>query len=354
MHMKRPVLVTLSVAVMLSASACSSSSSSTKEVVEGSTITLVTHDSFAVSDGILDAFTKASGIKVTVAKGKDAGVMVNEAVLTKGKPVGDVLWGTDNTLLSRAVKEKIFRPYKSPELGKLDKAAVDLVPGGEATPVDRGDVCINTDTAYFAAKNLPAPTTLDDLADPRYKDLFVAPSAATSSPGLAFLLATVAKYGPDKYVDYWKKLRANGVKIVDGWTTAYTVDFSGSSGKGTRPIVVSYGSSPPSEVTDPAATTAPTAVMESSCFRQVEFAGILAGTKHPLAAQKLIDFLLTDAFQADMPGQMYVFPARIDVLVPDAWAKFAVLPKSPLVVSPADIANNRDKWIKQWNDAVLG
>ena len=354
MDMSKPLSFTLGLAMLLGASACSSSSSASKEVVEGATITLVTHDSFAVSDGILDTFTKQTGIKVVVAKGKDAGVMVNEAVLTKGKPTGDVLWGTDNTLLSRAVKEKIFLPYKSPELGKLDPAAVALVPGNEATPVDLGDVCINTDTAYFAGKNLAVPTTLDDLADPKYKDLFVVPSAATSSPGLAFMLATVAKYGPDKYIDYWKKLRANGVKIVDGWTTAYTVDFSGSSGKGSRPIVVSYGSSPPVEVTDPAAAAAPTAVMESSCFRQVEFAGILAGTKHPLAAQKLIDFLLTDAFQADMPGQMYVFPARTDVKVPDAWAKFAVLPKKPLSVTPADIAANRDKWIKQWNDAVLG
>jgi thiamine transport system substrate-binding protein len=354
MDMKRHAFVTLGLALALGASACGSTSTGAKEVVEGATITLVTHDSFAVSDGVLDAFTKQSGIKVTVAKGKDAGVMVNEAVLTKGKPVGDVLWGTDNTLLSRAVKEKIFVPYKSPELGTLNPAAVALVPGNEATPVDLGDVCINTDTAYFAGKNLAVPSSLDDLADPKYKDLFVVPSAATSSPGLAFMLATVAKYGPDKYVDYWKKLRANGVKIVDGWTTAYTVDFSGSSGKGSRPIVVSYGSSPPSEVSDPAATTSPTAVMESSCFRQVEFVGILAGTKHRLAAQKLIDFLLTDAFQADMPGQMYVFPARTETKVPDAWAKFAVLPKTPLVVAPADIATNRDKWIKQWNDAVLG
>jgi thiamine transport system substrate-binding protein len=354
MDMKRHAFVTLGLAFALGASACSSTSSGTKEVVEGATITLVTHDSFAVTDGVLEAFTKQSGIKVTVAKGKDAGVMVNEAVLTKGKPLGDVMWGTDNTLLSRAAKEKIFVPYKSPELGKLNPAAVALVPGNEATPVDLGDVCINTDTAYFTGKNLAVPTSLDDLADPKYKDLFVAPSAATSSPGLAFMLATVAKYGPDKYVDYWKKLRANGVKIVDGWTTAYTVDFSGSSGKGSRPIVVSYGSSPPAEVTDPAATSAPTAVMESSCFRQVEFVGILAGTKHRLAAQKLIDFLLTDAFQADMPGQMYVFPARTDTKVPDAWTKFAVLPKTPLLVSPADIAANRDKWIKQWNDAVLG
>jgi thiamine transport system substrate-binding protein len=352
--MKRHAFVTLSLALALGASACDATSTGAKEVVEGATITLFTHDSFAVSDGLLDAFTKQSGIKVTVAKGKDAGVMVNEAVLTKGKPVGDVMWGADNTLLSRAVKEKIFVPYKSPELGKLNPAAVALVPGNEATPVDLGDVCVNTDTAYFSAKNLSVPTTLEDLADPKYKDLFVVPSAATSSPGLAFLLATVAKFGPDKYVDYWKKLRANGVKIVDGWTTAYTVDFSGSSGKGSRPIVVSYGSSPPSEVTDQAATTAPTAVMEASCFRQVEFAGILAGTKHPLAAQKLIDYLVTDAFQADMPGQMYVFPVRTDTKVPEAWAKFALLPKDPLGVSPSDIATNRDKWIKQWNDAVLG
>ena len=349
--MKRRLFGSLAMAVAVTA--CGSTSA-TSEVVKGSTITLVTHDSFAVSDGLIEKFTKESGITVVVAKGKDAGVMVNEAVLTKGRPTGDVLWGTDNTLLSRAIKEKIFVPYTSPELGKLDATAASLVPGHEATPVDLGDVCINTDTAFFKAKNLPVPTSLDDLADPKYKDMLVVPSASTSSPGLAFMLATQAKYGPNKFVDYWKKLRANGLKVVDGWTTAYTVDFSGSSGKGDRPIVVSYGSSPPAEVTDPAATLAPTAVMESSCFRQVEFAGILAGTKHPLAAQKLIDFLVSETFQADMPAQMYVYPARTGVAVPETWSRFAVLAKSPLTVSPADIATNRDTWIKQWNDAVFG
>jgi thiamine transport system substrate-binding protein len=348
--MKRPLA--LAVIASLAVAGCSSSTS-TKAA--GQTVTLLTHEAFAVSDGVFDAFTAKTGIKVVVAKGADAAVVLNTAILTNGKPEGDVLWGVDNTLLSRAVDKGVFVPYKSGALADTDPAALALVPKHELTPVDRGDVCVNVDTEWFAKNGIATPTKLADLAEPTYKGLTVVQNPSTSSPGLAFLFATVAAYG-DSWTDYWKKLRANDVKVVDGWTTAYQTEFTRIKG-GTRPIVVSYGTSPVAEVpadADPATTKSPTAVLTDSCFRQVEFVGLLKGAKHAASAQKLIDFLVGDTFQADMPMQMFVFPIRPSVPLPKVFTDYAVLPKTPLTVDPKTIEANREAWLKTWNDTVLG
>jgi thiamine transport system substrate-binding protein len=344
----------LAVAASLVVAGCSSSSS--KGATDaGTTVTLLTHDSFAATDGIFDAFTAKTGIKVVVAKGADAAVVLNSAILTSGKPEGDALWGVDNTLLSRAVDKGVFTPYKSGALADTDPAALALVAKHELTPVDRGDVCVNVDTEWFAKNGIAAPTKLADLAAPVYKGLAVVENPSTSSPGLAFLFATVAAYG-DSWTGYWKQLRANDVKVVDGWTTAYQTDFTRAKG-GTRPIVVSYGSSPVAEVApdaDPATTKSPTAVLADSCFRQVEFVGVLKGAKHAAAAQKLIDYLISDTFQADMPLNMYVFPIRPSVPLPKVFTDYAVLPAKPLTVDPKTIESKREAWLKTWNDTVLG
>jgi thiamine transport system substrate-binding protein len=250
----------------------------------------------------------------------------------------------------------VFTPHKPPsEVDDVDPSALALVPGKDAVPVDRGDVCVNVDRGWFEAKGMTPPMKLADLTDPKYKGLLVVQNPTTSSPGLAFLLATVAAFGEDGWGDYWKKLRANDVKVVDSWTTAYQSEFTRAQG-GTRPIVVSYGTSPVAEVpegADPATAVAATDIITDSCFRQVEFAGILRGTKKEAAAGKLIDFMLSDEFQADMPLNMFVFPIRSSVAVPPIFAKVAVLPATPLSVLPASIDANRETWLKTWSTIML-
>jgi thiamine transport system substrate-binding protein len=349
---RRLALGVAALAVALVATACSSDGKADGP----EKLTLVTHDSFAVGPGVLEQFTAATGIAVDVAKGQDAGVVLNRAILTKDHPEGDVLWGVDNTLLSRAVREGVFQPYRSPALADLDPQAVALVPGNEATPVDYSDVCVNIDSGWFSAKGVAPPATLDDLADPAYRGRLVVPNPATSSTGLAFLLATVARYGDPGYLDYWKRLRQNDVEVVEGWTQAYDVEFSGSSGKGPKPLVVSYASSPPAEVVfapDPKPSTAPTTSMTDGCFHQVEFAGILKGTKHEAAARQLVDFLVSRPFQEDMPLNMFVFPVLRDAALPAEFTSFAVVPAQPLSLPPADIDANRERWIAEWTNAVL-
>lgn len=318
-------------------------------------LTLLAYDSFTPTEGIFDAFTEETGIAVEVVTGGDAGELVAKAVLTAGEPEGDVLWGVDNTLMSRAIAGEVFVPHTSAHVDDLDGAALALVPDEMLTPVDTGDVCVNYDKAWFANRGIAPPATFADLAKPTYKGLLVVQNPNTSSPGLAFLLATIAEFGDTDWPTFWSSLRDNDVKVVDGWTEAYTVEFSGSSGKGGRPLVVSYASSPPAEVvySDPPVTTPPTGVIEATCFRQVEFAGVLRGTEHPRAAGLLVDYLSGPAFQADLPLTLFVNPANTTVDLPQVYTDFAATPATPLTMEPAAIEANRTEWLEVWRASAL-
>lgn len=345
---------------LVTLSACGSSDSgSDNSDAESKTVTLVSHNSWAVSKGVLAAFEKQSGYKVKVLEDGDAGQAVNKAILTKDNPQGDVFFGVDNTLLSRALDNDLFQSYEAKGSDQiLPEFRVDQ-DTHRVTPVDTGDICVNYDKAYFSEHELAPPTSYDDLIKPAYKNLLVTENASTSSPGLGFLLGTAAKYGDDGWQDYWKKLKANGVKVVDGWEQAYNEEFSGSAGgkkaKADRPLVVSYASSPPAEViyADPKPTSAPTGVADGTCFRQVEYAGLLNNAGNTEGGKALLDFLLTKTFQDDMPLNMFVYPVREGAQVPEEFTEYGPQAKNPETLDPAKIAGNRDDWVKSWTSLVL-
>jgi thiamine transport system substrate-binding protein len=351
-------LLSLILAAAFTLTACAVPGVNTQTAMPSSpiTLTVMTHDSFAVSEEVAQAFEAANNAKLVFLKSGDAGAALNKAILSKDAPLADVFYGVDNTFLSRALQADIYQPYGSPLLADIpDQFKLD--PQNRALPVDYGDVCINYDKAYFAEHDLPVPQTLEDLTKAKYKGLLVIENPATSSPGLAFMLATVAHFGPDKFIDYWKQLRQNGVVVVDGWETAYYTNFSGSSGHGPQPMVVSYGSSPPAEVIYAVAPLqdAPTAsiIGPDTCFRQIEFVGILKGTQHLTLAQKFVDFMLSKQFQEDMPLQMFVYPVNPDAKLPDAFVKYAQIPDKPATLPTDEIAKNRQAWVQAWTEAVL-
>ena len=329
---------------------------SSQNTVAADELTVMTHDSFAASEAVIKQFEQDNNVKLTFIKSGDAGAALNRAILSKNSPAADVFYGVDNTFLSRALDAGIFEPYASPALSDVDDT-FKLDAQNKALPVDYGDVCINYDKAYFKTKNLAVPATLEDLAKPAYKGLLVVVNPATSSTGLTFLLATIAHFGEAKYLDYWKSLKDNGVVVVNGWEAAYYTNFSGSSGKGPQPMVLSYASSPAAEVVfaKDKPSDAPTASIlgPDTCFRQVEFVGILAGTQKRALAEKFVDFMLRKPFQEDMPLQMFVYPTNTKATLPDEFVKYAQIPEKPATMDPAVIAKNRDAWIQAWSDLVL-
>ncbi len=325
-----------------------------------SRLVLLTHDSFAMTESALEAFERHSGVSVEILRSGDAGQMVNQAILSKNNPLGDLLYGVDNTFLSRALEAEIFVSYESAELAYVDEA---FIPDDSfrVTPVDFGDVCLNYDIAYFEERELQLPASLSDLTKEEYRGLLVAENPATSSPGLAFLLATIAQFGVDgehTYLDYWQDLAANDLLVVDGWTDAYYGEFKVTGrDTGSRPMVVSYASSPPAEVyfsEDPDAGAITGAIVDDNmCFRQVEYVGILAGAANETAARQFIDFMLSPAFQEELPLNMFVFPVREDAMLPEVFAEYALIPENPAVVDPADIEANREDWIQAWMEVML-
>ncbi|MER6077340.1 thiamine ABC transporter substrate-binding protein [Streptomyces sp. NPDC001833] len=341
---------------LVTLSACSSSSGSD---ADSKTVTLVSHDSWAVSKNVLQDFEKQSGYKVRVLKDGDAGQAVNKAILTKDNPQGDVFFGVDNTLLSRALDNGLFQSYEAKGLGTVGTAYQLDADRHRVTPIDYGDICVNYDKAYFSKHKLTPPTSYADLVKPQYKNLLVTENAATSSPGLGFLLGSAAQYGDSGWQDYWKKLQANGVKVVDGWEQAYNEEFSGSAGGkkagGDRPLVVSYASSPPAEViyADPKPSTAPTGVATGTCFRQIEFAGLLSNAGNTKGGKALIDFLVSKEFQEDMPLNMFVYPVVKGASVPAEFTKYGPAAQDPETMAPDKIAANRDQWVKTWTSLVL-
>ena len=323
-------------------------------------LTLVVYDSYPDDDPsepnplqvALAEFTDETGIEVDLLKSQDAGTMVSKAVLTAGNPEGDVMWGVDNTLLSRVVEADVFEPYRAEGVDALAPELTALVPDDEATPVDYGDVCVNYDIAALAEMGIDPPASLADLTAPEYADLLVVENAATSSPGLAFLMATIAEFGEDGWEDYWQQLHDNGVLVVDGWNEAYYEAFTRAGGE--RPLVVSYGSSPPFEVlyaTEPL-SAAPTGVVEATCFRQVEFAGVLRGTDAPDAARRLVDFLVSERYQREVAMNLFVFPVNPDVELAPEFVDYATIASDPLTIEPAEIDANRSDWIDRWTAIV--
>jgi thiamine transport system substrate-binding protein len=318
------------------------------EAKAGSTVVLVTHDSFNLPRKLVRKFEKDSGLDLEIRQSGDAGELTSKLVLNQGNPLGDVAFGVDNTFASEALDNDVFAETDV----DLPESAEDLrVEGDEdrLTPVDQASVCVNIDKTWFADQDLTPPSTLDDLIDPAYEDLFVVPGALTSSPGLAFLLTTVAAYGEDGWQDYWADLLDNGAKLTKGWEDAYFVDFTAGSKSGTRPIVLSYDTSPAFTVVKKSSETT-TAALLDTCFRQVEYAGVLENAKNPAGGRELIQFLLSDEVQSVIPDNMYVFPVDDSVELPADWAKFAEQPTSPYEVSPADIAEHRKDWQKEWRD----
>jgi thiamine transport system substrate-binding protein len=356
---KRHILMVMLVVALALLAACQpvQSPQSTTDAGETATLVIGSHDSFNISEEVISAFEQEHNVTVQLLELGDAGEALNKIILSKDAPLVDVFFGTDNTFLSRALESGVFAPYESPLLEQIPDE-LELDPEHRLLPVDTGYVNINADRIWFEENGIPIPSTLEDLADPQYASLLVALNPATSSPGLAFLLTTIAHFGEDGYLDYWESLRANDVLIVDGWSTAYYEHFTvGSGGSGDRPLVVSYSSSPPADVlfasdgrTEPASVNVSP---EGGTFRQIEFVGIIEGTQQRELAEAWVDYMLDLPVQNDIPLQMFVYPANENATLPELFTQFGQIPANPAALDPADIEANREAWIEAWTNVML-
>ena len=290
------------------------------------TVTLVAHDSFAISDESITEFKATYGFELEIIRAGDAGSLTNRLVLTKDSPIADVVFGIDNTFRGIADENGIIE--------------------GELVLVDFADVCFNYDRVWFERRELTPPVSWRDLTKPEFNSLTVVSNPISSSPGLAFLATTVAAFGEENFEQYWRELRDNGVRVAAGWEEAYFTEFSGSSGNGEYPIVLSYCSSPAAEIREDGKSQ--TVALLDEGFRQTEFVGVLAGARNPEGAAALIEFLLSESFQNTMPGLMYVYPVNPDATIPAEWAEFGPAATST-IGEDLSIATHREKWQNKWS-----
>jgi len=344
----RVIGTSLVATLALGATSCSLVGGDDDDATSGGsdTVVLVTHDSFSLPDAVVEKFERTSGLRLEVRQVGDGGTLTNELVLTQDSPMGDVAFGVDNTFASRALDEGVFPPVDIDLPAGVDEHALPGDDEGALTAVDNANVCVNIDDTWFAEQGIEPPQDLDDLTDPTYRDLFVTPGAATSTVGMSFLLTTVAAYGDD-WPAYWEDLLANGAKLTKGWEDAYNVDFTYSGGA--RPVVVSYDSSPAFTVKGGKSSTR---ALLDTCFEQVEYAGLIEGAANPEGGEALIEFLVGPEAQAALPGSMYVFPVAEGVELPAEWARFAEQPTDPYAVDPAEVATNREAWLREWSDVT--
>jgi len=355
----KQLFVTILVLLTVILTACQSANTDTAAPTNDSprTLTLATHDSFSISEDVIAAFESEQNAKLQVLSMGDAGEALNRIILSQDAPMADLFFGVDNTFFSRAIDAEVFVPYESPLLDELpDELKLD--DGLRLLPVDYGFVNMNADKEWFANADLALPTTLEQLSQPEYEGLLVVENPATSSPGLAFLLTTVAHFGEDGYLDYWQALHDNDVLVTTGWSEAYFEHFTvGSGGAGDRPLVVSYSTSPPADVVYASdGRTEPASVNVSpvdGTFRQIEFVGILDGAKEPELAQAFVDYMLSARFQEDIPLQMFVYPANSNATLPQVFVDFGQTPEQPVELAPESNEESREQWINDWTDVML-
>lgn len=341
-HLARCVVAVVAVALLASAAACTTDPP--KEVV------IVTYAGYALPEKAAAAFRGQTGYKVVVRSTGDAGQALNEAILTSGRPQGDVFFGVDNTFLSRATASDAFLRYQPPSASSLP-ADLRIDPSGTFTPINTGDVCVNADSTWFAEHDLAVPKTFDDLVAPAYRGLLVVQDPAKSSPGLVFLSGIREVYGNDAD-DWWRRAKANDVAVAPSWDDAWGTRYTVSGGD--RPLVVSYASSPPAEVVfaDPPIERPRSVVLTDTCVRQIELAAVLRGTRQPEMARRLLDFMLSRTWQEELPLTNFVRPVVPSTPLPKVFTDFAPEVPTAIVVPVPEVARERDRWLTAWRDVM--
>ena len=353
------------IAILLALTACGGepgTGGSTGAEQQSKTVTLIVHDSFGDADAFSAAAKAATGYDVKVITAGDGGELTNKLVLTTGAPIADAFFGVDNAFASRLIDSGAVAPFAPARLpGRAGELSAQLLedPSGQVpagaklpmVPVDFGATCVNVDTGWFEEHGIAPPKTYEDLADPRYRDLTVLIDPTTSSTGAAFLIGTVSAFGESGFADYWTRLMKNGVRIESGWTDAYNGQFTQGGGEGTHPVVLSYSTSPAWTLSDDGETSTTRALLET-CTTQVEYAGVLKGASNPTGAQAVVDYLLSREFQDTIAETMYMYPVDTDASLPAEWKRFAAMPTAPHDLTPTQIGEGRERWLKAWSAAT--
>ena len=329
------------------------------------TLRILTYDIAAFSDEMLAEFTNQTGYPVEMIRTDDSGGILEQLLQTQQAQQADLAIGLDNTYLQTALNFCLLQAHNA-SASDISETALEPYDGPLALPFDRGDVCLNYDETRVDGTNLTVPTSLWNLTEPEWNGLAAFPSPVTSSPGRAFMSATIDYFEndedntPDAF-DWWKAMAANGAIFTTGWTEAYEIHYSGGYGEwveghlGDAAMTVSYCHSPGVEAFYGGNWTKSTSLtLPRSSFHQVEYAGVINGGTELEAANAFITYLLSEEVNRDMPENNLMQSVLVNATWPetDGYAYHTDLPELNAEISNERIADEMEDWLSAWKDAT--
>ncbi len=328
-------------------------------------VRILTYDITGFSDEMLSTFTNQTGFEIELVKADDAGGILEQLLQTQDAPQVDLAIGLDNTYLQTALDAELLQEH-STDVSGLSSAALEPYNGPFAVPFDRGDVCLNYDESRVDGENLSVPTSLWDLTEPEWDGLAAFPSPLTSSPGRAFMTATVDYFenddnGTTDAFDWWEAMAENGAIFTSGWTEAYEIHYSGGYGEwveghiGDAAMTVSYCHSPGVEAYYSSNWTKSTSLtLPRATFHQVEYAAVVAGASEIDGANAFLAYLLSEDVNRNMPENNLMQSVLVDATWPetDGYAHHTDTPELNAEITTQRIGQDMDGWLSSWQDAT--
>jgi thiamine transport system substrate-binding protein len=287
------------------------------------------------------AFEQGCGCTLRWTSVDDAVMLLSRLRLEGERTPADIVLGLDNNLLEEGRALGLLAPHGI-ELGPLD---LPLAWEDDTyVPFDWGWFAF----VYDATRLANPPDSFEALigAAPEVKILIQDPR--TSTPGLGLLLWVKAAYG-DRAGEIWKGLAPRIVTVTQGWSEAYGMFLEGEA-----PLVLSYTTSPAYHRHAEQKDTIRAAAFAEGHYLQVEVAAKLRTTDQPELADRFLRFVLSDAFQREIPTTNWMYPARMPAVgLPEAYAGL-VRPATTLMLPAGQVAAERDRWIAEWREALGG
>ncbi|MHA1198677.1 MAG: thiamine ABC transporter substrate-binding protein [Candidatus Heimdallarchaeaceae archaeon] len=384
--MKRVALILLLISLIIFPS---QASSETAEInADDYSLVIYTYESLLADPGydFISAYASYSGIptsEIRIVYMEDANSVLSKAILEKDDPTADVLIGLDNVMIHDAKEEGILQIYDSPTLVNISETLVtNLDPEKYLLPYDYGIIALWYDLNRINTSTNPELEylTLDDILEYDLDKQLIVEDPTLSSPGLGFLLWTIAIYGDPEinfegvlgqnWRDWWSEAKSD-LRIASSWGDAFSIYYTPEED---RPMMVSYGTSPAYDVCHPdygvgegnpppsAAVVShenPTAlqIIMKNAWLQIEGIGLVNNAPHTVEAKKFIDWFLDQELQDNIPLNNWMYPANLHANIPTCFADNSISPDSMTqllndILTPDMIEDNLNDWLKDWEAEV--
>ena len=335
---RRAFVAAFALGAALAVSAASGAQTRTKLVVYS---TLVPEH----VDAFRQAFEAAHPEIELVIQRESTGTLTARILAERNNPRADFVWGLAITSMMLLDRERLLLPHAPPELAAIKPGFRDPKDPPAWVGMDAWAAAVCFNTVEAAKRSLPTPRRWTDLLDPRFKGLVVMPNPASSGTGFFHVSAWLQMWGEEKAWAFMDALDRN----ISAYAHSGTKPCADAA-RGDVPVAIGYDL----QGADLKTKGAPidVLVMAEGSGWEVDAAAILASTRHPDAAKKLMDWAASRA-----ANEIY---ARYTTIVAYRGIE-PKLPNRPAGLDASLIRNdfawasaNRERIIKEWQRRYEG